>query len=240
MATLFDIPCEDYLNKLTKEDQRAAKHMWSALWSNYIRNKGTTSSPYWAEKFSSPLVFAGLLYSLRDYVQSTVIPARNWAELQLNETTLLNHYTEEELVQFRVDNKIGKYMPSFVIDSEEAVVKTKEGYKQTGIIRTGFAKTSESQFYYDTSKLAQYKDVIVRNTNKGMIKMREQYPLAMDDASYDQISLQVVEELLNKPEIISIEGNRSDSRGRAIHGCLKRVANPIGYKDFRSLITIPE
>ena len=59
------------------------------------------------------------------------------------------------------------------------------------------------------------------------------------EADYDVIAADIVHQLIEKPQIINIGDNVSDSRGRAIKRALSSVANPIGYKDFRALITIP-
>ena len=88
--------------------------------------------------------------------------------------------------------------------------------------------------------MEEYKEHIVRNTNKGMTKMREQYNVSVDDASYDNICEAIIEHMIDHQEMYSQGNSFSDSRGRAIKESLGKVANPIGFKDFRSLLTIPE
>ena len=238
---LFDMPEVPVLSRMTEEQVEIAEQFWSALWANYARNKGTTSLPYWADKMNDPLLFNGLLMSWKDMIITHVIPARNWAEVQLNEDYLLTRYSGQELTDYRRVNKFSKYMLNFKESTNPALVKTREGLKKTGLVRKGFMRAANTQYYYDVCMLSAYKDEIIANTNKSMIKMRERMPkLDTDEASYDVISADIVESLASEPELFTQGRSMLDSRGRAIKGSLSCVANPIGYKAFRSLLTIPE
>lgn len=240
MQVLVDLPHKEQLEKfLDREDMKFAKHFWSSLWSNYVRNKGTTSLPYWVEQMGDAKKFNGLLYVLRDWITTVVIPERNWAEAQLNETKLLNLFDEETLVQYRKSNKYSKYVPAFTETYTPTKVRVNGKLEETGLERHGFAKAAMTQYYYDTETLTKYLDGVIANTVKGMRKMREQYDFAVDDASYDIVASEIVTGLSQRPVMFTQEGNVSDSRGRAIKASLAKVANPIGYKDFRALIVIP-
>lgn len=241
MEPLVNIPEQMVLLRfLDEDDMDTVEEFWNALWANYVRNKGTTSLPFWAEKFGNPHVFNGVLFTLKDWITTSVIPARNWGEAQLNEDRLLLDYTSEQLTQYRKDNKYTRYMPAFKEAHASTKVRVDGAIERTGLVRKGFAAAAMTQYYYDTDMLQQHKQGVINNTVKGMTKMRERYDIPCDDASYDQIATEIVESLATKPEIFTQEGNICDSRGRAIKRSLSKVANPIGYKDFRALLTIPE
>ena len=220
-----------------------AEAMLRSLFNHYIKNKGTTSTLYWAERFENPKVFNQILKIMSDnqWIVVHTIPERHWSEMSINEDKLLTYLSSDELVTMRKERKFLKYIPCFNIKDRVTLVKQGKFIKQTGLIREGLAKSANTQFYYDTEMLARYADTIITNTNKGMSKCRELMPdMVHDEASYDEISTDIVNNLIKQPFLMTMEGNISDSRGRAIKGALKKVANPIGYKDFRALLTIPE
>ena len=226
---------EDYAN--------LAESMIKSLLNHYIKNKGTTSTLYWAERFSNPKVFNQILKIMSDnqWIVVSTIPERHWSEIAINEDKLLEYLSPDELVNVRKQFKFAKYIPCFNIKDRSNLVKQGKSIKQTGLVREGLAKSANTQFYYDTEMLARYADTIITNTNKGMRKCRELMPdMVHDEASYDEIATGIVNNLVKQPFLMTMEGNISDSRGRAIKGALKKVANPIGYKDFRALLTIPE
>jgi hypothetical protein len=239
---LLDMPEYDLLVKNLCEDElEVAERFWKALWMSYIRNKGTTSSIYWLEQFKCPIAFNKCVIIWKDYVSIVTIPARNWSEVSLNEDKLLTLFTETELIEFRRNSKMVKYLPEFKETYKSNLVKVHGKVQKTGLKRQGFAMAANTQFYYDTRTLEKYRDAVVQETVKGMSKMRERYPeIEVDDASYDVISEAVVDQIIAEPEIYSLGTSYIDSRGRAIKECLSKVANPIGFKCFRSLLTIPQ
>lgn len=215
------------------------ERFWCALWANYIRNKGDTSLIYWSEQFDDITEFNKMLLILKAYVTAEVIPERNWAQVRLNETKLLTLFTEAELVAYRKANKMAAYLPTFKETSADNLVRVNGKTTNTGLVRTGFAKAANTQYHYDCYALEANIEAVIRNTNKGMIKMRQMYDLPMDDASYDQIATTIVQHIAETPELYTQGISYIDSRGRAIKESLKCVANPIGYKDFRALLVIP-
>lgn len=242
MKPLLALPEVDVLKKNMSEEMLPLVHqLWNALWVNYVRNKGSTSLIYWSEKFEDPIIFNKVLIILKDYVTAAVIPERNWAQVSLNETTLLaNHFTEDQLIQYRKTHKYRTYIPKFKESEEDSLVRIKGKVQETGLIREGFAKAANTQYYFDNQALTRHMEAVIRNTNKGMTKMRETHSLPMDDASYDQVSTRIVEHIAKTPELYTQGISYIDSRGRAIKESLKYVTNPIGFKDFRALLTIPE
>lgn len=239
--TPMPIPNLDIVEKnLTEEQCKVAEQLWSSLWACYIRNKGTTSGVYWLEQFADPVAFNVFLMIQKDWIISHAIPERNWASLELNEKQLLTEFTEQELLAVRTDRKYSKYIPKFKESTASNLVRQNGVVKDTGLVREGFARAANSQYFYDTPYLIKYEHDVKAETTKGMAKLREQMPnLVFDDASYDAISAGVVDEL-KTPKLLTQGKSYIDSRGRAIKESLKYVANPIGYKVFRSLVTIPE
>lgn len=240
MKPLFGLPQAEQITAIaTRKQRKAIGEFWIALWVAYVRNKGTTSLPYWAEKVGCPRVFNATLYILAPYIITEVIPQRNWGEVRLNENTLLQRFDQQTLVEYRRDSKYSSYTPKFVVNTEDDLVRVGGAVQRTGLVREGFAQASTTQYYYDTEMLRKYQDGVVRNTVKGMRKVREMFDFPIDEASYDSIAADIVENIAANPQLYTQEGHVSDSRGRSIKRSLKRVANPIGYKDFRALLTIP-
>ena len=231
-AALESILDEEYLD--------LTERFWKALVSHYVRNKGTTSLPYWSEQFEDPMAFNTVLYTLRRWIITHVIPERNWAEAGVNEEKLIEVFGYEQLIHIRTQEKIDKYTPKFNVDETADRVKLQGEIKRTGIVREGFAKASTTQFYYDVETMSKYREGIVEDVTKGMAKMRLRWPHYFDEVAYDVVSEQIVDQLRQEPELFTMEGNISDSRGRSIKTALKRVGNPIGFKTFRALLTIPE
>lgn len=228
--------------QLLPQDFLALNRMWTSLWKNYIRNKSSTSGTYWAELFSSAKVYNIVLMSLSKagWIVSHSIPARNWAELELNENKLLNYVSSSELDSIRANHKLAQYLPDYYESVTSSLTKLNGKYRKTGLVRNGFKASGNTPFMYDLDMLATYQEPITRNVNKGMEKVRELYPNMQSDlASYDSVSSEIVLELLNNPAVYTMGNNVSDSRGRAIKQSLSKVANPIGYKDFRALLVIP-
>lgn len=238
---MLDLPNYDLLVKnLSQQDLDTAERFWSALWAVYIRNKGNTSLIYWMEQFDHPRSFNALLMISKEYIHTDVIPERNWAQVRLNEDKLLTLFSEEELVDFRKQQKFDEYLPIYKDSVARRLVRVNGKVEKTGLIRKGFQKAAQTQYFYNTVKMKEYKEHIVRNTNKGMTKMRKQYNISVDNASYDNVCEAIIEHMINHQEMYSQGNSFSDSRGRAIKESLGKVANPIGFKDFRSLLTIPE
>lgn len=238
---MLDLPNYDLLVKnLTEEQLDVAERFWGALWNVYVRNKGSTSSIYWMEQMADALAFNKLMIILQDYLQSDVIPERNWAQVCLNEDKLLELFDEQELTAYRKSFKLKQYTPEFKESVASKLVRINGQVQKTGLIRKGFMKAGHTQYYYDTAYLSKYKEAVVRETNKGMIKMRDMHPdLPPDDAVYDLIAEEIVLGMIDNPQLMTQGVSYLDSRGRAIKESLSKVANPIGYKAFRALLTIP-
>ncbi len=241
MEPLLDLPHFDLLcSHFSEQDLDTTERFWNSLWANYIRNKGSTSLPFWAEQFSNPVTFNQLLIIWKNYINSVVVPERSWAEVSLNEETLLKQFSMSDLTKYRKEYKLKRYLPQAKPSVAAKLVRSQGEIKKTGLVRSGFRKAANSQYYYDTIHLNKHKQMVINNTTKSMRKLRQTMDIDMDDAAYDMISTDIVEYLAVNPFIMTQGNSFSDSRGRAIKESLGKVANPIGFKDFRSLIVIPK
>ena len=217
--------------------------MFKSAWSAYLLNKGVINLTYWAKQFNSVEVFNKVLKQLCDnnWLVTHAIKERNWAEAELPESKLLTYVSPDELNLVRATNKFNKYVPEFVESKFDNLTKSNGDIKNTGLVRLGFKASSATPFQYDTDKLLDNVEAVIKNVNKGMGKVRHMFKdMKSDSASYDAVATDIVHKLITSPSTYTMGSNFSDSRGRAIKEGLSKVANPIGYKDFRSLLIIPE
>lgn len=225
------------------QDGNVAAKFFKSLWHAYLLNKGSVNLTYWAEQFGSVKNFNTVLKVMSDnkWIVSHSIPARRWAEAHLNEDKLLRYVTPDELAHVRAEKKFIKYQPEYLRSEINNLTRQNGKVMNTGLVRYGFQASGKTPFAYDLKYLTKYQDAIILNTIKGMTKVREFYPeMQSDEASYDAVSARIVEYLVQHPEYYTMGSNYSDSRGRAIKEALSKVCNPIGYKDFRALLVIPE
>lgn len=223
---------------------RLIKQFCDSLWINYIKNpKYQLAIPYWSDKFNNELNFRIAMMALAKggWINSTCSYTASWGQVQLNEDKLLNYCTPDELASMRAEFKYAKYALDFKNSTVTNKTKLGNEFINTGLERVGFAKAGNTQFGFDTTYINKYKEDICKNFTKGMDKVREQFPeMKTDEASYDKVSEGIVDFYNDNPEEIYTTGNNlSDSRGRAISSCLRKVGNPIGYKDMRALLVIP-
>ena len=224
-------------------DASTAGALWHALWHDYLRGKGCVNTTYWVYKFTSTKAYNTVLMSLSNagIVNSSVIPARRWAEVSLCEHWLTQYVSLEELEVIRHDYKYNLYKMTNTTASISNLTALNGRIVLTGLVRNGFGKAGSSTFTYDMSAITQEDiDTVQSNLIKGMTKVRSMSEImSADSASYDEVSIDILEYHLANPDTIMTTGtNVSDSRGRAISSCLARVFNPIGSKDARALLTI--
>ena len=144
----------------------------------------------------------------------------------------------DELTSYRKSAKFAKYMPTVSFEDTSKLTKQGRVIADTGLTRKGFTLSGQTLYRYDTVMMEKYFDAILANTIRGMEKQAEKYPdIAEDRANYGQISYEILQTIMDNPtREYNMEGSYSDSRGRAIMVGLKRVFNPIGYKDARALL----
>ena len=220
------------------------EQMMKAAWHSYVMSKGSISMLHWMKKFKDAKVFNTVLKTLSDggWLIVTSSSVRKWSDAKLNEAKLLEYLTPDELEGIREVKKFDLYIAKVDLDNDGKadLVRQRGKVKTTGLTREGFAKSSRTQYYYDSSKLTEYKDLVIRNTTKGMVKVRAKHEqMKSTSADYDCISVDIVNHIADKAPLMDLGESYIDTRGRAIKGALSNVANPIGYKDFRALLTIP-
>lgn len=238
------LPSYDKFKLAYGEDMaNLAKSMLTALWRNYLTGKGEISGPYWLEKFQDVKAFNGILKVLSDnkWVVALSSSAAKFSIIKLNDKKLLEFVSDVELVEIKRQFKYLKYVLDFEEDESTVDVVITNGIaKNTGLVREGMAKSASTQFSFDSTFADDHYDAIVRNVTKGMAKIREAYPnMSYHSSDYDAVSAEIVHMLLAETNVYNMGFNYIDSRGRAIKSSLAKVGNPIGFKDFRSMMSIP-
>jgi len=232
-----------FASKLGNHYASLASKMFDALWRAYLKDKGSINLPFWSSRFDNARVFNIVLMSLSDakWLISHVIPERNWAEASLNEAKLLEYCTPNELESVRAFHKFKQYRLTNEKSTLVSATRINGRTRNTGLLRTGFMKAGNTKFSYDQQTMVDYSDTIQRNLTKSMDKIAELCPnLRHDRASYDTISIDILNYHLSTTETFTRGNSYNDSRGRAISSSLSKVANPISCKDFRALLVIPE
>ena len=230
----------NFVKSIGEEYTDLADKFFKALWNRYLKDKGTVSLPYWSDRFNNPIVFNQVLKALSDsWIVTHSIPERNWAEAFINESKLLKYCTPNELEQVRATNKFSQYRLEKDTSSKTVATRVNGSIKNTGLVREGFMKAGNTVFSYDTNKMQEYSPVIQSNLTKSMDKIAQLCPnLRHDKASYDTISIDMLEYYINSDQKYSRGDNYNDSRGRAISSSLSKIGNPISCKDFRALLVI--
>ena len=215
--------------------------MWNAIWHNWLVKEMPINSTAWYDRFNNPQTFNLVIMSLSKsgWIISHSIPERNWAEITLNTEHLLSYVTEAELKQVRADYKFSHYRMRNTVSKTADKVRLNGKTAKTGLVREGFMKAGNTAFSYDLNLLRKYKTPIQKNVTKSMDKIRQDWPdMRADETMYDEISLDVVEYIIEKPRTYTRGECVADSRGRAISSSLGKVFNPISSKDARALLVL--
>jgi len=227
--------------KLSKEDN-SNEHILNALEWHWVNGNSPMSIPYWADKvghsnldnFIFALAQAGWLVSRAN-------ARAKWGEFSLSQPMIDKYLTRAEQIAYKRKLRVAKYSMSYVENYATDMVKTAEGIKATGLVREGFTKCSNLPFKLDTAMLAKYYDAIQLNLTKSMDKVIEKYPtISHDETNYKEITKDLLDKYIFSDGVYNLEGNTSDSRGRAIYNGIKRVGNPISNKDFRACLVVPQ
>lgn len=238
----LDMPnYKGFADVIGTEDADTASKFFQAMWQAYLKDKGKVSLPYWSAKFSSQDNFNIVLKSLSkaNWIISNVVPARNWADAWLNEDKLLTLANPDKLERIRAANKFQKYTLTSSESTKTSATRLNGKVQNTGLVREGFMKAGNTKFSYDTAMIEEYRPIIQANLTKSMDKIAEIWPeLRHDQASYDTISIEMLNYYASSSEVYTRGHNYNDSRGRAISSSLGKIANPISSKDFRALLVI--
>jgi len=236
------LPLPEQIIALVGEDHRdIAERTFRAFWKMYIVAKKPTSLAYWADQWDDKKALNRFLKHLSKsgWIVTTVLPNRNWAEVQLNETKLLQFVTPEQLASVRKSSKYDSYKMGQAEVAELAPTKMGREKLDTGLRRPGFTKAGKSQFKYDTVMLAKYYGYVETNLTKSIDKIADKYELIADGADYKSISTSILRDHLANPDkVLNTGTSMKDSRGRAISASLSKVFNAISNKDARALIIV--
>jgi hypothetical protein len=229
------------------EVYKQIKSMFSAMWYAYL-TKGKdapVSLPYWAKRIKHPKAMNQALKLLSDssWITVSTRPNNNWSEAYLNESKLLTYVSKQQLDHVRMYNKFNKYKLEFHnLDQDFGANKMKVNGKIYTVNHTctGFAKTGKVPFQYDTKMLSKNFDTVLAEVNKGIENMIEEHPQIIEDhANYKAISTEVLESLMYENGTYNSGPRTSDPRHRNNAGYLNKIANPVGFKVMRGLLTIP-
>lgn len=230
-----------FVSAIGARETELADKMFKAMWYSYLKNKGNINLTYWSDRFNNPKAFNIVLMSLSNakWITSHSIPARNWAEAELNEDKLLEYVTPDELESVRAHKKYFQYVLKHEESTKSNITRVNGSKKNTGLIREGFMKAGNTEFTYNQQLMYEYQHIIQLNLTKSMDKIAEMCPnLRHDRATYDKISIDILDYHLTTDDTFTMGNRDSDSRGRNIQGCLDKVANHVSCKDFRALLTI--
>ena len=237
---ILDLP-EQIIQLSGSQERDAMEHMFASLWHRFLNNKSSTSTVYWYDKFESDKVFNNFLYHLSNSGWATIktLPTKNWSEVELNESKLLQFIDKELLDNVRRSFKFNKYRMTNTSSTKYNVTRLQGKKQDTGLERKGFSKAGNSQFRYDTKYIEFYRDAIELNLTKSMRELGLDAEEFNDDIDYASVSKEILDYHVENPNQVFTTGeNINDSRGRAISSALSKVFNPISSKDARSLIVL--
>lgn len=222
------------------EKETTIYSFWNALWVSFLNNEDVNGLHWYEELGSECYNYVIRALDSHNWVTSQSLTGRKWASVALNEDKLLEFVTPDELQVIKAKYKYSKYTLTRTRSTAVDCVKQNNTIRRTGLIRKGFCAAGNSEFKFDTEKLAKYAPTVKLNLCKSMDKIRKMYPaMRSDSATYDNVSTGLFEWHCDNPNEIFTTGNSIiDSRGRAISKCLSKVTNPISNKDFRACLII--
>lgn len=218
------------------------EELLNALEWHWVNGNQPMSTPYWADKLGNTNL-DNFIYALSEagWVISKANARMKWGEFSLNQAKIDLFISREEQTAYKTKARVAKYSMRYKENLTTDLVKTPSGIRATGLIREGFAKCANQPFQLATGYLAKYYDAILLNLTKSMDKIMQKYPtIKTDSTNYAVISKELLDHyIFHSDTIYNLEGNISDSRGRAIYNGLRRVGNPIANKDFRACLVVP-
>jgi hypothetical protein len=150
----------------------------------------------------------------------------------------------EELYKFRLYSKLDQALMREDLVQYDGT-KTKVGKKRIDVSlrRKGFDYVAKNSFQLDVDKLKEYQRPIRQNIVKSLAKSIEEGKIKdsffADPANYRRLANLCIANYLDKDASYNLEENLGENRGRANFKALKRIGNPVQYKDFRALLKVP-
>lgn len=217
------------------------QQLLNALEWHWVNNQ-PLSTPYWAEKLGHETLDK-FIYAMSEagWVISKANARAKWGEFHLNQAMIDKHIDRATQLAYRTKVKVAKYKMRYKENLVDNLTRTPLGVRDTGLKRAGMSKSANQPFKLEVSMLAKYYDAISLNLTKSMDKVMAKWPSVKEDsANYATISRELLDYYIFHPEEeYNMEGNISDSRGRAIYNGLRRIGNPISNKDFRACLIVP-
>ena len=212
-------------------DYENTMEFWEDLWHSFLRESHLSTEVY-MDKFNDSNVFNSLLMLLSNYGWIISEVESNYGFIKLQEDKILKWISKEELKEIRLKYRTNKYKLRSKDKYIDNLVKVQGSYQKTGLVREGFATIMNNKFSYDLEFMEEYLEEIANNLLKGLVEDNKQ-------VSYEEITFELLGLIGESNNSYCVERNISDSRGRAIFQCQKRIANPISSKDMRALMVIP-
>lgn len=239
---MIEIP-EQILRMIPDEYHELADDMFQDVWHKFLKDKSSTSTTYWYDRFDNSKVFNKLLLHLSKagWIIVNTEPKANWSDISFNEDKLDKYASKDRIKKMRQVSKYNKYKLGNKTKDTDNLTKTSKGVRDTGIKRPGQAKASHTRFKFDTDMMIKYQYEIILEVTKGIRKLEAKYGVFNDDVDYKAIATAIVEGHIHSPEEeYTLGGHISDGRGRAISRSLNKVFNPVSFKLARSVLITPD
>ena len=210
---------------------------WSALWHSFLNEDGV-SGIYWANAFRSSgyeKEFTRLNYLLQKFGWISMEISQGFCAIQVEQDKLLKWVSKQEIKDVRRRFKLAHYKMHCEPSKTKDLVKIGNGYQKTGLVREGFAKAGNCRFGYDSRIIRKYQKEITEEVSKKLIA-------GIKDVQYKSVVIELIAEYASEdlsPKY-TLGKNISDSRGRAIFDCTRRVFNPISHKTARACMVLPK
>ena len=221
----------------TEDEKLLIDQFWNAVTSNYL-SENTTDTIRWYDKFDNPQLFNSLLAHLTMAQWIEVHVDMNYSSIELLDSKLLKWVTQDQLIEIKRKFKFNKYKLTARPATTSTLVKINHTITKTGLVREGFMKAGNHKFSYDLKYLNQYTTDIAWNINKGMYYQTHIFGSSTKQIQYDQLCEALLDFSTHHNKEYTLNECISDSRGRAIFQCTKKVFNPISHKDARASIMI--
>ena len=219
---IFNNPITDHENTM---------EFWKDLWHSFLRESHLSTEVY-MDKFNDNNVFNALLQLLSEYGWIISEVESNYGSIKLQEDKILKWISQEELKEVRMKYRVKKYKLRSKDKYVDNLVKIQGKLETTGLVREGFATIMNNKFSYDLELMELHLEEIANNLLKGLTEDNKQ-------VSYEEITFELLGLIGESSSSYCVERNISDSRGRAIFQCQKRIANPVSSKDMRALMVMP-
>lgn len=214
-----------------EKDINNLQDFWEDLIYSYLNESNLCTTVY-MDRFEDENLFNGILYlfSKLGIINSDV--SVNYGTITMLDSFIERYLTKEELRELRMKYKLGKYVPRSTSSYVDNLVLVNKKLTKSGLVRKGFAKIYQNRFSYDVNTMEKYLTEITNEILKGNIQSTK-------DLTYEEVVIELLAIISSNAKMYTTEKSYSDSRGRSIFQCQKRVFNPVSHKTARALLIIP-